>query len=341
MPDGRPPTLRARVSNRLSLNYSLFRTAQALALHRLYVDNHDIRNTAILAGSGRSGTTWVQEIINYRNGFRIISEPFDPLKVPLVQHFRYGQYIRPDDRDPRFLEPATAILSGRISGYRVDKFNRKRFVHRRLVKEIHVHQMLKWIKANFPEIPMVILLRHPCAVVNSNMKLHFETHLRHLLDQPELMEDHLDPFRSALEGATDPFDKYVFMWCADNYVWLKQFEPGEIEVVFYENLCVQPETEIKRILAALGESYDPAMLEKMRSPSRMSRKQSAVVTGESLTDSWRKNLTPDQVARTIEILRLFGLDRIYGEGSMPLVSDSREVLSLIPSGENRGAVRVP
>jgi hypothetical protein len=333
MADGTRPTLQQRVTNRLSINYSLLGTARGLVLHPLFIDTHDYRNTVFLAGSGRSGTTWAQEIINYRNDYRVISEPFTPHQVPLVRHFRYGQYVRPDDRNPLYLEPAAAILSGRVRGYAVDKWNRKRIARKRLVKEIHVHGMLKWIKTQFPEIPMIMLMRHPFAVANSNLELRFETHLQQLLAQDDLMEDHLEPFRGVLEQAEDPFERYVLMWCADNYVPLRQFVPGEIEIIFYENLCVAPESEMRRIFNYLGQDYDPNVLKSMSKPSRMARKKSAVVTGESLTDSWRKNLSGDQIRRGMEILRLFGLDQIYGEGAMPRISESSEILGLIPADQ--------
>ncbi len=329
MVDVRPPALRDRIANRLSINYSLLGTLQALALHPLFIDTHDYRGTVILAGSGRSGTTWVQDIINYRNEYRILSEPFHPGKVGIVRHFNYGQYLRPNNRDPKYLEPAAAILSGRVRGYWIDKFNQKRIARRRLVKEIHVHQLLKWIKTNFPEIPMLLLLRHPCAVAHSNLQLRFETHLDHLLTQTDLVEDFLEPYRRDMENASTQFEKYIFMWCADNYVPLKQFAPGEIEIVFYENLCVKPEEEIKRIFAFLGESYDSRVLQTARMPSQLARKSSAVMVGESLTDSWRKGLTRDQIQTAMEILHLFGLDRIYGEESLPLTWDGSSTLAAL------------
>ena len=57
----------------------------------------------------------------------------------------------------------------------------------------------------------------------------------------------------------------------------------------------------------------------MRKPSGRIRKDSAIVTGTNLIDTWRKHITDKQIARAIEILTLFGLDKIYTEGSLPLV----------------------
>ena len=45
-----------------------------------YVDleKGDHRSSVFLAGSGRSGTTWLSEIINHRRGYRYVFEPFNP-----------------------------------------------------------------------------------------------------------------------------------------------------------------------------------------------------------------------------------------------------------------------
>ena len=54
----------------------------------LYVDleKGDHRSSVFLAGSGRSGTTWLSEIINHRRGYRYVFEPFNPREVGLFGH---------------------------------------------------------------------------------------------------------------------------------------------------------------------------------------------------------------------------------------------------------------
>src|SRR5918993_801944 len=82
----------------------------------LYVDleKGDHRRSVFLAGSGRSGTTWLSEIINHRRGYRYVFEPFNPRVVGPFGHFRTKQYLRPDDQREEFLEPARLALTGRL-----------------------------------------------------------------------------------------------------------------------------------------------------------------------------------------------------------------------------------
>ena len=300
---------------------------------RLFIDLGDYRRTIVLAGTGRSGTTWIEEVINYAGNFRIMFEPFHSQKVPAVRHWNYRQYLRPGQRAAQFWEPAHQIFSGRIRNAWVDQFNTVHIVRQRIVKDIRANLLLRWIRSEFPEIPIVLLLRHPCAVANSKMTMRWGTHLEDFLSQQELLDDHLRPFVSAIRDASDPFEKYIFMWCIENYVPLRQFSPGEIYVAFYENFCTNPDREARALLAYLNLPFRQDVLQKIGRPSAMSGQWSAVVSGSSMIDAWRKRIEPDQVDRAVEILRVFRLEQIYGSASPPLVTGD-EALRVFNSDPN-------
>jgi hypothetical protein len=98
---------------------------------------------------------------------------------------------------------------------------------------------------------------------------------------------------------------------------LKQLGRGEIYLIFYENLCEDPEGEVRRLFAFLGKDFDESVLQKMKQPSLFSRPGSAVLSGERLVGGWRKHVTDAQLQRAVEILGLFELDKIYSEEAMP------------------------
>ena len=58
----------------------------------------DHKSSVFLAGSGRSGTTWVSAVINHQGAYRLVFEPFHPGKVRMMRGFRRRQYLRPGDR---------------------------------------------------------------------------------------------------------------------------------------------------------------------------------------------------------------------------------------------------
>lgn len=289
-------------------------------LARTLIDlNHDYRAAIFLGGTGRSGTTWISELINYDNEYRDMFEPFHGGFVPMCRRFYYALYLRPEAADPAFLGPARAILEGRIRNRWVDQANKKRFPTRRLVKEVRASLWLRWLKRHFPELPIVFLMRHPCAVASSRVTLEWPTKIPQFLAQHALFEDYLEPFRSIIERAESPFLRHVAAWCIHNYVPLRQFRPGEIHLAFYENFCEQPEDEIARLFRFLGRRVDDRIFVRLNVPSRMARPASAVATaGQSASvNAWRKHVSNDDRDAAVRMLEAFGLEGVYNADSMP------------------------
>jgi hypothetical protein len=286
-------------------------------LGMLHVDlDRDHRNSVFIAGSGRSGTTWVSEIVNHRNGYRLVFEPFHPGKVGICGNFRRKQYLRPDDRREEYLEPARTVLTGGLRSTWTDRFNRKFVARRRLIKDIRANLLLGWMRENFQGMPIVLLLRHPCAVAASRLALGWKDNLSETMDQEQLVEDFLLPVEAEIRGARDDFERHVFSWCIENYVPLRQFGPGEIHLSFYENFLAQPDDEVRRLLAFLGEDFDGRVYHALRRKGE----------GPSV-DAWRRSVSDSRLERTIEILGLFGLDRVYAEGAMPDPSGAHALMS--------------
>lgn len=296
-------------------------------LGSVYVDlERDAGRSIFLAGSGRSGTTWLSEIINYRNEYRYVFEPFYPEKVSICKNFRRKQYLRPDDTREEYLEPARTILSGRLRNTWSDHLNRKHVVRRRLIKDIRANLLLGWMRANFPCMPQILLLRHPCAVTNSRLKLGWRDILDDTMEQEELVEDFLGPFEQEIRKAKTPFERSIFLWCIENYVPLRQLQGNSVHIVFYELLCTQPENELGRLFTYLGKDFDGGVYSAMKRPSSLSRRESAVVLGKRPVDSWTRAVGDAERERAAEILALFGLDRIYGEGPLPDLDGVRSLV---------------
>jgi hypothetical protein len=283
-------------------------------LGALHVDlgRGDHRSSVFLAGSGRSGTTWVSAVINHRNAYRFVFEPFHPGRVRMMEAFRRRQYLRSGDRREEYLGPARTALTGGIRSLWTDRFNNKLVARRRLIKDIRANLLLGWIHENFPGMPIILLLRHPCAVVASQLALGWQEVLLETMEQEELVEDFLLPVEAEIRAARDPFERHLFSWCIENYVPLRQFGPGEIHLVFYESFLVHPEHELRRLFSFLGEDFDERAYRALRRPSPLSH--NPLIPS---VDGWRRFVTGRQLERAVEILGLFDLDRLYGEGTMP------------------------
>jgi hypothetical protein len=289
--------------------------------------NCNYRKTVFLAGAGRSGTTWVSNIMNYDNRYRDMFEPFHSHYVYESRRFVYPLYIRPDDKSGNYVRPVRRILTGQIRHPWIDRLNRRLVVNRRLVKEIRANLWLKWLKTNFPDLPIVLLFRHPCAVAESRLVLEWPTRLAQYLAQDELMRDHLEPFRDLMVSAQTPFERHIIVWCLQYYVPLHQFRPGEIHVAYYENFLAKPEEEIAELFAYLKQPYDNRVFDSLKKRSATAYLRGAArAESSNLGESWKRYFGPAEIHRAVEILSYFGLNDVYGEGSLP---GKRAVLDIL------------
>jgi len=310
--------------------------------------NKDWRKTIFLAGGARSGTTWMAQIINYRNEYRYIFEPFD---IKVLGPTRLGAYIRPDDRNPALLSLAEYVLSGRYRGDpRVDGLNRRFVSSQRLIKEVRANLWLKWLKEQFPSIPIVFITRHPIPSIRSRANKFFKAQDKQQVDEPvqrladleyylsddALMQDHLQPFVDVISDAKTMFEQRLVVWCVQNFVPLHQFAPSQIHLVFYEQLCMEPLEESKRVLSYLNIPVsEPQLKRSIQLPSATSRYDGALPDPLTLISSWLDKVTQDQSRRAAEILRAFGLDAIYSATNpMPNADAAHEMMA-----KNAGSLR--
>jgi hypothetical protein len=305
----------------------------SIIAHNLFLDsNRDVRKTVLLAGSGRSGTTWIVDVANYDNHYRLMIEPFNRARVPAVKDFRRRQYLRPSDTDPIFLRPATAIFTGAIRDGFIDQLNRRLIASTRIVKDVGCTLMLGWLRARFPGMPIIYVLRHPCAVAYSRTKLGWDDVREDYLGQPELIEDHLAPYVNAIRDAKAGFEQHVFTWCVENYIPFRQFGPGEMHVAFYENFCVDPVRELDRMFGFLGRPYDERVFARLTRSAVSGRtlgrqRSTAVMSAEALNEPWRRQLSQAEVDRAREIVASFGMDRIYDRDGLPDLNGVRSMFA--------------
>ena len=318
------PTVIARAKSALKNAYLRVKSSTIVDANR------DLSRAVFLAGGSRSGTTWISELINYDNAYRFMFEPFGKRQLG---DFWYGSYLRPDNADHGLRALAASVFSGAYHDPWVDQFNGRLVADRRLVKEVRANLWVAWLREQFPEIPTVLLMRHPIPTVWSRFKRYFEAkdraaidtepeertadYLHYLLDQPDLVADHLGPFKDAIAGARTPWDQRLFTWCVQYYVPLRQLRRGGVHFLFYENVCTDPEGELRRLFTFLGRSLDDeSVRRRLWKPSPMtSRKQ--MPDAKTLVEGWRKKVPADDVRRAGEILALFGLDAIYSADPMP------------------------
>jgi hypothetical protein len=299
----------------------LYRHAIQQIGNRFYVNpDPDLRKSILISGTARSGTTWLGDLIAWQLPCRVLFEPFNPELVPEYHGFHYFQYMRPGTENPEFHNFARKVFTGTIRNRWIDHQNERIVSKYRLVKEIRINLALKWLHDHFPEVAILFLMRHPCAVVASRMELGWATDsdIEPFLSQAELVEDYLSPHLDLIRNANTIEEKHAVIWCVSNLIPLKQFECSDLKVVHYEVLCTQPKNELPAIFASIGQQYTEHTLEAIEQPSQTTRMDSDIVTGEDRISSWKHKLTTAQIDRIFQVVDRFGLGYLYGESLMPL-----------------------
>jgi hypothetical protein len=195
-----------------------------------------------------------------------------------------------------------------------------------LIKDIRAHLCLRWLYELLPGMPIVLLFRHPCAVAASRLRYGWSHDLKPLLAQPQLVDDFLSSVSRELKRIDDPFGMHVAQWCIENFVPLRQFAAGEIHVAFYEDFRSAPRREIERLFAFIGRPLTPDAFERLARPSSMAWESAAgIALGGARSDGWKASVSEDDAKRAIEILHLFGLDRLYSIDAEPRIR-AQEIL---------------
>jgi Sulfotransferase domain len=293
----------------------------------LYLDMHrDARHcSAFISGAGRSGTTWLAEIIASQIYGRIIFEPFY-LKVMKAAGLDPLGYISRSAQNEPLLAYCRDVLSGRIRHEWTDRQVKHTFPRYRVVKEVRSNFFLRWFAENFPSVPILFIIRHPCAVVLSRMQFSRiedgwdpDVDIDFYLSQRELVADFLSDKLEIIEKAQTAEERHAVYWCINNLVPLKQFHGDELNIVFYENLCVHPNIELHKIFQRINHQYDDLQFSRyVERPASTVLPSSAILTGEDKMTRWRTVLSPEQIQKVLSIVRAFGLDHLYGDSVVPL-----------------------
>jgi len=165
----------------------------------------------IIAGSGRSGTTWILDSIAESNGLSTIFEPLNPILVKQAKPFAF-QYYREESNYPDLARFMEKVFSGKFknlwANYRINsskllpwtnfttfiKNDRNPFNHGKaklkyFMKSLNYYKkyrrkatdrfIVKFIRANLMlgwlsknfRAKIILLIRHPAAVVASRLHL--------------------------------------------------------------------------------------------------------------------------------------------------------------------------
>lgn len=292
----------------------------------------------LIAGSGRSGTTWVLDAIASANGLRPVFEPLNPYASDMGRRYAHRALGCEDTHDDLrvFLE---SVMAGRQVRLWTQYRRQKKLLfpgslrHRdavgiprilrawvRFLKEapglarmasrcvpivkcIWSNLMLGWMTRQF-DCRVVFLIRHPGAVIESELRNHWDASfvLDRFRKDPRFQELTRGRYREFLNQDLSPIESLAVQWLIENQWVVEQAPSIGAEVVFYEHLKSSPAVSWDRLRRALDVPRVPSEAMLVRPSQQSAPSGSAAAAPAEASPRWFAALTQDEKARIQSIL---------------------------------------
>jgi len=283
----------------------------------------------LVTGAHRTGTTWVGKMLAANPHTAYISEPLNVLHRPGVLRapvHHWYTYICPEneaDYLPAFQQMLhfryhllAEILSlrslkdvrrmGRDGGIFLGGWLRRQ---RPLLKDPFAVFSAPWFVGRLG-CRVVITVRHPAAFASSLKRLNWPFDFTHLLAQPLLMRDELEPSRGAMQqlvtSPPDVIEQASLLWRLVYQAVARYCEGSpHFQVVRHEDLSLDPISGFQRLYAALGLEFTSRVRQSIlassgsENPVELSRRSVHSVHLDSRTNlhNWKRRLTAEEIAR--------------------------------------------
>jgi hypothetical protein len=286
----------------------------------------------LILGSGRSGTTWVLDCLADANELRPIFEPLHPSESAVAEQYAY-QILAAGETDQAleryFLDLAAGAVRSRWIDYRgpngilfphPSRFLSWRFMKawvrewrkylddrealrpatkrsQTLIKCIRANLIAGWLSRSLG-FRTVLIVRHPCAVVESQFRL------RRIWDPKAVLERYRanrklheltgERYVKPLNSDLSTVQALTLNWIIENQWPVERSREDGYSVVFYEDLVLNPGSTWRRLCNSLelANVPDPALLQK---PSQQAALKSTDHKKEMSGPRWRTGLTPEQL----------------------------------------------
>lgn len=277
--------------------------------------SYNLTDTILLAGSPRSGTTWLGNVICQSKGFAQITEPFH-LGVPGRERagFSWCNYYHPDTNWPAGERIIKEVFQGKnLKGgmLRENTFSQLVTCRALLIKCVRQNRLLPWIGRRFNIKGIVVIVRHPCAVVASQMAhplfpSYYELPPwdRHYIEEnlPSLL-----PFAKSLKTEEE---LRALNWCLDQHTTLGSPYSDKWIRVSQEKLVIDGKAELGRVFSALDipltEECIKMLSMTINGVKNWSVNHSRASTEERLS-GWVRKLNYGQIERILSVVKTCGI----------------------------------
>jgi hypothetical protein len=301
-----------------------------------------MKQTILVTGAHRSGTTWVGRMLSADRSTAYISEPLNVLHrsgVYGAEVEHWYQYIT-EENEEKYLTAFHQLLNFRYHFFAElgSLRSRKDFMRmgrdlsifakgklqsqRALLKDPFAVFSMPWFAQKL-SCQVVVTIRHPGGFASSLKRLNWPFDFRNLLDQPMLMRDYLETDRADMEAmqADDIVGQSALLW---RMIYRSVHAARELlpylKIVRHEDLSLDPVEGYKSLFESLGLTFDEKVRDTIlnssssENPTELSKKKvhSVKLDSRANMDNWKKRLTPNEITRirklTEDVSHLFYSD---------------------------------
>ncbi|KYK27253.1 hypothetical protein AYK20_08355 [Thermoplasmatales archaeon SG8-52-1] len=323
-----------RKINRLSTR-ALYLFDQSISKRKKF----ELSDCILLAGAPRSGTTWLMEIFEKIHGYSYVFEPFQPEWFPdsLKTGFKNRLYLLPDLDWVKGEEYLKKIFTGKIVSlsplykYRIEMLVNRIISSKLIVKSVRITRLLPWVEKRFELKKIFFIIRHPCAVVASQLKTGYVGYhnefppydnrfpnLKEIINEASEMSFIKQSLIEKIKKIDSQEEILAVTWCLDNIVPLNE-KNRKRDTLIYEKLVTDGESELKKIFCSIGEEKSlSSALDQMKIPSLLTFKDARDLIKNSNLQlaKWKKSLSEKQIEKIIKIVNYFELN-FYTEDIEP------------------------
>jgi len=283
-----------------------------------------IKDTILISGTGRSGSTWLAEMLRGLRGYKFLNEPF--MDTPL----RRRTYLDSTASAP----PSLSVYIRRALRGQLWRSWKWRFeadtpvgmlyefatCRKVIAKFTRALRMVRWMHRHYEVRGTIVLIRHPCAVISSMLRHGggwHEDHLENLGESPieqvlgrNLPDGLCHRFEAAVASANHRYEVLAHLWSLDYHVAFFDTENERYPWVLvpYERLLTRGASELRRIADAMDLKLTDNVLQHVDVASASASDDLRTRDVEEQLSKWKTHLNDDQVERILSIVHAYGID---------------------------------
>jgi len=295
---------------RIAIKLKPFIINQILRFKRIPVDQN-----LLIFSDPRGGSIWLMEMLLQIPKTVAIWEPFHVNNGVIPESFKFGwrPYVPEDCSRGDIKSLFTSVLSGENNNVwtiRDSKIVDYLKAEKLIFKFVRINSMLPWLTKNFRfKHKPIYLLRHPVAVALSQIKAFHQNESFQQFEIPDVVfNEKYILHQEFLKSLTSPFEKYIAEWCLHNADTIKHSRANkDWIVVYYEDLLVAPQIQLKRIFKELNIELNSGVYSNARKPSQMVYKNDFYKESKNQLIKWVDRATASDLEKGEIVLKYFDI----------------------------------